>query len=284
MHQNSQIIKLMRRNFRHGQLFARNDTPDIVLSNIKASKIHVGQLVHKRIKHSTADKGDFTQILHHYNCIVMFATGIGITAQIPFIKKVMESRSRWKPPTRRLLVVWEIDHYDQFSWVFDKVQELLNRDQGNYSLHISVYLSNPTDYNGIFISPRRLNVSWLLHEKLSLCRGRILVAVAARRSVRNAVRIGGLDHLSSLKDRNISKRLQKDIKMEILLMVKVMKAFVRSAESIQQDDSPIWLVEAKINGLLHSIESVWKALALPRGRSDEHVQAIDIREFSFQPD
>ncbi|PGG96165.1 hypothetical protein AJ79_09696 [Helicocarpus griseus UAMH5409] len=160
-----QTIKLMSRNLRHGQLLARNDAPDIVLSNIEALKLHAGKLVHNRIKRGTADNGDFTQILHHYNCIVMFATGIGITAQIPFIKEVMESRLRWKSPTRRLFVVWEVDPYDQFSCVFGKVQELLDRDQGNYSLHISVYLSNPTDnteclgnYNGTFISPQRSNM------------------------------------------------------------------------------------------------------------------------------
>ncbi|OJD21792.1 hypothetical protein ACJ73_06865 [Blastomyces percursus] len=236
--------------------------------------------------------------LSHFGCILMFATGIGIAAQIPFIKEVVESRLRWESPTRRLAVVWEIDHQGQFRWVFDMMQELLNKDQRSYILRISVYLSNPSadpeslgNHGRIFISPQPMDVSRVLKEELKLCKGRLLVTVSARGSVRDAVRNGVLGHMSNPKNGKMSegqreKPLREDANTEITLMVEVMKAFIRSAESIQEDDSAIGSIEAKMNDLLRSIESVWRALALPRGQSQsaEQVPLIDLRELSFQPD
>lgn len=47
--------------------------------------------------------------LSRYGCVLMFATGIGIAAQVPYIREILERRLRWESPTRRLVVAWEID-------------------------------------------------------------------------------------------------------------------------------------------------------------------------------
>ncbi|PGG99139.1 hypothetical protein AJ80_09403 [Polytolypa hystricis UAMH7299] len=265
-----------------------------------------GDFTHMLVDHAATKKsclacvdgpyGD-TIDLSPYGSVVMFATGIGIAAQIPFIKEIVESRLRWESPTRRLSVVWEVDHQGQLDWVFNWMQELLDKDKGNYVLRISIFHSNPSadpesrgDHDRIFISPQRMNVKQVLDEELRLGKGRVLVTVAAHQSVRGAVRDSVLHHMSRLKNGKISEGQwetpKKDINTQIQLMEKVMKAFIRSAEVLRQENSSIESTETRLHDLLHSIESVWRALSLPRRLSQgvERVQSIELRELSFQPD
>ena len=44
-----------------------------------------------------------------YGCIMMFATGIGIAAHIPYIKDILNKRKRWMSPARSISLAWEID-------------------------------------------------------------------------------------------------------------------------------------------------------------------------------
>jgi len=44
-----------------------------------------------------------------YGTVIMFATGIGIAAHIPYIKDLMRGYSSYEVKTRRILLVWEID-------------------------------------------------------------------------------------------------------------------------------------------------------------------------------
>jgi len=84
--------------------------------------------------------GDFESIL-------MFASGIGIVAQILYIKKLLANIKRFKIRTRSMLLVWQLDNESEYlslllllklnilgdqEWMQEWMNYLLNEDKNQY--------------------------------------------------------------------------------------------------------------------------------------------------------
>lgn len=78
---------------------------------------------------------------------VMFASGIGIAAQIPYIKELLAKGEDWRVCTRKILLVWQLDKESKYisikvfesadraddqDWVQDWMDQLLATDEGGY--------------------------------------------------------------------------------------------------------------------------------------------------------
>ncbi|KAK2731275.1 hypothetical protein FQN57_003537 [Myotisia sp. PD_48] len=234
------------------------------------------------------DSIDFSQ----YGCILMIATGIGIAAQIPYLKAILECDSRWSSPIKSVRLVWEVDHTDQLHWVFDWMQELLNRDKGRYIVRISIYvphsIDDPESYGNhgrILIVPKTLNIQEALNEEIKLRRGRLLVTVAANKPVRDMVRgciLARMPQLGSRPSKNAN--LRENILKHIRLMEEAMAALIESVNTLEKHHGSIHAIESNMNGMYYSIESLWKCVSLSWEESEVgHVQAIDFQELPFQP-
>lgn len=92
--------------------------------------------------------------LGDYGSVLMFASGIGIAAQVPYIKELLADIKRFKVRTRSILLVWQLDNESESlflllllrlkllgdqEWVQEWMDHLLNEDKGQYVSQVDFY-------------------------------------------------------------------------------------------------------------------------------------------------
>ncbi|EED21204.1 hypothetical protein TSTA_084350 [Talaromyces stipitatus ATCC 10500] len=78
-----------------------------------------------------------------YDRILMVATGIGIAAQLSYLKELVGMKDE-KRSTRTLYVVWQVDDESNLDWVHQWMDQLLLMDRGVYMLKFGIYVP-PSD-------------------------------------------------------------------------------------------------------------------------------------------
>ncbi|PYI23220.1 hypothetical protein BO99DRAFT_465866 [Aspergillus violaceofuscus CBS 115571] len=73
-----------------------------------------------------------------YGHILMATSGIGIAAQIPYIKEILHRRRAAEACTERISLIWELDRSGDYSSAVEWLQELISQDQ-SYILNIEIY-------------------------------------------------------------------------------------------------------------------------------------------------
>ncbi|EED22508.1 conserved hypothetical protein [Talaromyces stipitatus ATCC 10500] len=68
-----------------------------------------------------------------YGHIFMVATGIGVGAQIPYIKQLLEGYRRGVVRTQKIVLIWQMDLEADYDDVQDWLQELVSQDSGYVS-------------------------------------------------------------------------------------------------------------------------------------------------------
>ncbi|KAL4740380.1 hypothetical protein BDV11DRAFT_214392 [Aspergillus similis] len=116
----------------------------------------------------------------HYGHILMVTSGIGIAAQLPYVKELLQRRHRADIRTQRISLVWQLDRGGDWEGARDWLQQLVQQDKG-YMLKVIVY--DPLGGNSVGVGEHKLinficgEVDWnhvLLSEKKNQ-RGRLLV-------------------------------------------------------------------------------------------------------------
>ncbi|KAL3441484.1 hypothetical protein BJX65DRAFT_288446 [Aspergillus insuetus] len=88
----------------------------------------------------------FAQDVSDYGHILMVTSGIGIAAQLPYIKELLQRRHRAEVRTQRISLVWRLDRAGDWESARDWLQQLVEQDKG-YMLEVTVY--NPPDDNSV---------------------------------------------------------------------------------------------------------------------------------------
>ncbi|RAH80885.1 hypothetical protein BO86DRAFT_315251 [Aspergillus japonicus CBS 114.51] len=73
-----------------------------------------------------------------YGHIFMVATGIGIAAQLPYIKELLEQRRNSRIRTQRIALVWQLEQEGDWKSARDWLQLLVKQDD-HYLLSVTVY-------------------------------------------------------------------------------------------------------------------------------------------------
>ncbi|KAJ5901439.1 hypothetical protein N7495_001967 [Penicillium taxi] len=68
----------------------------------------------------------------------MVATGIGIAAQLPYIKALLDGHDRAEVCTQKISLVWQLDKIGDWESARDWLQTLVEQDNGRM-LHVTVY-------------------------------------------------------------------------------------------------------------------------------------------------
>jgi predicted ferric reductase len=63
-----------------------------------------------------------------YGSVVMFATGMGIAAHMPYLKELIHGRQECKVRTGRISLIWQLDRESDQDWVQKWMDELLQAD------------------------------------------------------------------------------------------------------------------------------------------------------------
>ncbi|KAL4948947.1 hypothetical protein BDW69DRAFT_203167 [Aspergillus filifer] len=125
----------------------------------------------------------------HYGHLLMVTSGIGIAAQLPYVKELIQRRHRAEVRTQSITLVWRLDRAGDWEGARNWLQQLVQQDNG-YMLRVIVY--DPLGGNSVGVGEHKLinfmggEVDWddvLLSEKTNQ-RGRLLVTVSAQRHIR----------------------------------------------------------------------------------------------------
>ncbi|KAE8397426.1 hypothetical protein BDV37DRAFT_276930 [Aspergillus pseudonomiae] len=74
----------------------------------------------------------------NYGHIFMVATGIGIAAQLPYIKEILTQYRRARLRTQRISLVWQLEHEEDWEAVHNWLQILVKQDEGHL-LSVTIY-------------------------------------------------------------------------------------------------------------------------------------------------
>lgn len=85
--------------------------------------------------------GNTSNTLDSYSSVVLFAGGVGITHQIPYVQHLAGIGSAGV--TKRVLLVWAIRSPSHATWAADWLNEALARPGARDVLRVQIFVSNP---------------------------------------------------------------------------------------------------------------------------------------------
>ncbi|KAL4780128.1 hypothetical protein BJX76DRAFT_59413 [Aspergillus varians] len=85
----------------------------------------------------------------HYESVLVVASGFGIAAAIPYLKKMIYGYNTCTSHVRRLHLVWQVEAADEMTAALTLINNLLEDDimDEGYILHISIYIRNGLGQN-----------------------------------------------------------------------------------------------------------------------------------------
>ncbi|KAE8340779.1 hypothetical protein BDV24DRAFT_151672 [Aspergillus arachidicola] len=121
----------------------------------------------------------------NYGHVFMVATGIGIAAQLPYIKEILTQYRRARLRTQRISLVWQLEHEEDWEAVHNWLQILVKQDEG-YLLSVTIYDARSPSLKGdrqrlghhdlIEVNGGEPNWEKEMPTELAKQRGRMLVA------------------------------------------------------------------------------------------------------------
>lgn len=140
-----------------------------------------------------------THSLDSYGTAVLFAGGVGITHQVPYVQKLVAGYSEGTVATRKILLVWTIQSPEHLEWIRPWMTEILAMDKRRDVLRIMLFVSQPRSTKEIHspsstvqMFPGRPNIDTLLSMEQEHQVGTMVVSVcgpgALGDEVRRAVR------------------------------------------------------------------------------------------------
>ncbi|KAG4410826.1 hypothetical protein IFR04_016035 [Cadophora malorum] len=123
--------------------------------------------------------------LDEYGTVLLFATGIGIAGQLPYVRQLLENFHNYDAKARRIVLFWQVDSEEHLQWVGQWMTDLLEQDS-EYVLDIRLFVTGNYITNGAeHVNYRGLDVENLIRSEIEGRKGR---SVISRQQVREAVR------------------------------------------------------------------------------------------------
>jgi predicted ferric reductase len=137
--------------------------------------------------------------LDSFGTVVLFAGGVGITHQVPYVQHLVDGYANDTVATRRILLVWVIQTPEHLEWIRNWMTEILAMEKRRDVLRIMLFVSQPRSTKEIHspsstvqMFPGRPNISTLLSMEQEHQVGAMCVTVcgpgAFSDEVRRAVR------------------------------------------------------------------------------------------------
>jgi len=84
-----------------------------------------------------------THILHSYGTVLLFAGGVGITHQVPFVRDLVAGYAAGTVAARRILLVWVIQSPEHLEWIRPWMTEILAMHKRRDVLRIQLFVTRP---------------------------------------------------------------------------------------------------------------------------------------------
>ncbi|KAM0132883.1 hypothetical protein ACHAP3_006172 [Botrytis cinerea] len=168
--------------------------------------------------------------LESYGTVLLFATGIGIAGQLPYVTQLLEGYHNYEVKGRRIALFWEMDSELHSAWVGDMMKELLKKDTDKIlDIQLFVlggYISSKTEPGDVKPLGKRIKMTYkamnaedLIRSEIDGRKGRTVVSLCTNNEtsdkIREAVR-KLLDKTIDLKEleyrpsRRSSDKVKKD--------------------------------------------------------------------------
>lgn len=139
------------------------------------------------------------QNLNSYGTVLLFAGGVGITHQVPFVRSLVAGFTNGTVAARRVLLVWVIQSPEHLEWIRPWMTTILAMDKRRDILRIQLFVTRPRSTKEIHspsatvqMFPGKPNVDTLVQMECENQIGAMGVSVCGTGSlsddVRNAVR------------------------------------------------------------------------------------------------
>jgi len=138
--------------------------------------------------------------LRSYGTVMLFAGGVGITHQVPYVRDLVIGYANEVVATRKVVLVWVIQSPEHLEWIRPWMTEILAMERRREVLRIMLFVSRPRSTKEIHspsatvqMFPGRPNVETLLGIEMEQQIGAMAVSVcgpgALSDEVRRAVRV-----------------------------------------------------------------------------------------------
>lgn len=84
-----------------------------------------------------------TQILHSYGTVMLFAAGVGITHQIPFVRDLLAGYASGTVAARRVLLIWIVRAPEHLEWIRPWMTTILSMPGRRDVLRIQLFVTRP---------------------------------------------------------------------------------------------------------------------------------------------
>ncbi|KAI4211332.1 MAG: hypothetical protein LQ351_005887 [Letrouitia transgressa] len=83
------------------------------------------------------------QVLHSYGTVMIFAGGVGITHQVPFVRDLVAGYANGTVATRRVVLIWVIQSPEHLEWIRPWMTTILAMDKRRDILRIQLFVTRP---------------------------------------------------------------------------------------------------------------------------------------------
>lgn len=81
--------------------------------------------------------------LHSYGTVMMFAGGVGITHQVPFVRELVAGFASGTVAARRIILIWVIQSPEHLEWIRPWMTTILAMPQRRDVLSIKLFVTRP---------------------------------------------------------------------------------------------------------------------------------------------
>jgi predicted ferric reductase len=131
--------------------------------------------------------------LESYGTVVLFAAGVSITHQLPFVRHLLAGHTSNTAATQKILLVWSIRHIEALEWVEPWLEELADMRHFREVVRIRLYVSRLTldgrpNPEYLQVRPGRCDPQEVVDEEVLAQVGAMAVSVCGPASFNNSVR------------------------------------------------------------------------------------------------
>jgi NAD(P)H-flavin reductase len=133
--------------------------------------------------------------MHSYGTVVLFAGGVGISHQVPYVQDLVTGFANGTLATRKIILVWVIQSPEHLEWIRPWMTEILSMEKRREVLRIMLFVSRPRSTKEIHspsatvqMFPGRPNVETLLDMEIESQIGAMGVSVCGGGSLSDDVR------------------------------------------------------------------------------------------------
>lgn len=81
--------------------------------------------------------------MHSYGTVLLFAGGVGITHQVPFVRDLVTGYANGTVAARKIVLVWTIKQGSHLEWIRPWMTSILQLDRRRECLKIQLFISRP---------------------------------------------------------------------------------------------------------------------------------------------